>query len=72
MDRSLQQAIDPQKKLTHEKDMGYDELFKIGVEWATEIFVFYGILTAVAIWEINKFNRRSLYTLQKVDQLELL
>ena len=34
------------------------EFFKIGVEWWSEIFIFYGLLSAVAIWEIGKFAKK--------------
>ena len=46
------------------------ELFKIGVEWWSEIFIFYGLLSAIAIWEIGKFAKKSKYQLQRVDILE--
>ena len=35
------------------------EMFKLGVEWWSEIFIFYGILSAIACWEIGKFQKKS-------------
>ena len=46
------------------------QLFRIGVEWWSEIFIFYGLLSAIAIWEIGKFAKKSRYQLQRVDNLE--
>ena len=46
------------------------ELFKIGVEWWSEIFIFYGILSAVAFWELGKYAKKSRIQLQRVDNLE--
>ena len=46
------------------------ELFKIGVEWWSEIFIFYGLLSAIAVWEIGKFAKKSQIQQQRVVNLE--
>ena len=46
------------------------QLFKIGVEWWSEIFIFYGLLSAIAIWEIGKFAKKSKIQIQRVNNLE--
>ena len=46
------------------------QLFKIGVEWWSEIFIFYGILSTIAVWEIGKFAKKSQIQQQRVHNLE--
>ena len=42
-----------------ENSLNNRELFKLGVEWWSEIFIFYGILTTIAYWEISKFAKKA-------------
>ena len=45
-------------------------MFKLGVEWWSEIFIFYGIISAVAMWEIGKFQKKRNVQLKRVENLE--
>ena len=40
--------------LGESKDLHVDMAFNKGVEWFTEVFVFYGILFLIAGYELNK------------------
>ena len=46
-------------KVKTEQEPSDIEMFKLGVEWWSEIFIFYGILSAIAVWEIGKFQKKS-------------
>ena len=35
------------------------QMFKIGVEWWSEIFIFYGILSAIAFYELGKYAKKA-------------
>ena len=48
-----------QASVSHLPDKTRKELFQIGVEWWSEIFIFYGLLSAIACWEIGKFAKKS-------------
>ena len=55
-------SVDPERSIKeHVAATMPDErqLFKIGVEWWSEIFIFYGLLSAIAVWEIGKFAKKS-------------
>ena len=36
------------------KPLGNDIAFNKGIEWFTEVFIFYGILITIAGYELNK------------------
>lgn len=42
------------KGLGEIKDLHIDLAFNKGVEWFTEVFIFYGILFMIAGYELNK------------------
>ena len=46
-------------------------MFRIGVEWWSEIVIFYGILSAIAWWEISKYAKRAAMRRLRVDNLEI-
>ena len=47
-----------------------EQHFKMGVTWWSELFIFYGILTAIACWEIRKFHQMSLNKKQRINDIE--
>ena len=42
----------------------------IGVGWWSELFIFYGILTAIAVWEIRRFHNMSVAKEKRITTIE--
>ncbi len=59
------------KGLGEIKDIHIDMAFNKGVEWFTEVFVFYGILFLIAGYELNKASVSAQATKDKIESLTL-
>lgn len=57
------------KGLGEIKDLHIDMAFSKGVEWFTEVFVFYGILFLIAGYELNKAAVSAQATKDKLESL---
>ena len=82
--KQLSGQSETEKKEPENFQMSAEQQFKIGVGWWSELFVFYGILTAIAVWEIRRFNNmrkekerritsiqtKQEYMFQEIDKLE--
>ena len=42
----------------------------MGVQWWSELFIFYGILTFIACWEIRRFNNMAKAKRKRISDLE--
>ena len=53
-----------------ESRLSQEQQFKMGVSWWSELFIFYGILTAIACWEIRRFNNMAKLKKKRISDLE--
>jgi hypothetical protein len=58
----INRAMIGSKGLGEIKPLSDDIAFNTGVEWFTEVFIFYGILFSIAFYELNKATKASLAT----------
>ena len=57
------------KGLGEIKELSKDVSFNKGIEWFTEVFIFYGILLLIAAFEIRKAQASSKKTKELITQL---
>ena len=62
--------MDEDEKKVYIKPLSDDGAFNKGVEYFSEIFFFYGILMALAIYEIRKGHALTLEHNEKMDNYE--
>ncbi len=65
----LNRAMIGAKGLSTIQRLDDDIAFNKGVEWFTEVFIFYGILIAIAGYEINKSVASAQKTKQNIQEL---
>lgn len=65
----MNRALIGAKGLDTIKPLGDDIAFTKGVEWFTEVFIFYGILISIACFELKKAAASSAKTKQMVTDL---
>jgi hypothetical protein len=66
----MNRALIRSKGLGEIKELSRDVAFNKGVEWFTEVFVFYGVLILIAAYEIKKAHASGKKTKELISSLK--
>mgnify|MGYP001069935380 FL=1 len=65
----MKRAVLGSKGLGAIKPLSDDIAFNTGVDWFTEVFVFYGVLITIAFYELNKAHNASVAQKKQIEDL---